>query len=99
MNYKKVPHYAEGGEVRDPSSHRTPGQIRRMDRGYNARPEMIRRRTEQGKARRMLGLKVGDPRDAGHLKSLDRGGKTVRSNIAPQSQSENRGWRRKGAQP
>lgn len=87
-NYRKP----EG--VRDPSSHRTPAQIRKMDRGYNSTPEMIRRRSEQNKARRMLGLKKGDPRDAGHVKMLDRGGKTVRSNLEPQSRRKNRGWRR-----
>ena len=85
-NYKKP----EG--VRDPSSHRTPEQIRHMDRNYNSRPEMIRRRGEQNKARAMLGLKVGDPRDAGHRVPLDHGGKTTRSNLEPQSQKKNRGW-------
>lgn len=79
---------------RDPSSHRTPEQIRKMDRTYNSRPEMIRRRSEQNKGRRMLGLKKGDPRDAGHVHPLDKGGKTTKSNLAPQSRKENRGWRR-----
>ena len=86
MSYKK-----EG--VRDPSSHRTPAQIRKMDRGYNSRPEMIRRRGEQNKGRRMLGLEKGDPRDAGHLRPLDKGGRTTYKNIAPQSKKKNRGWR------
>lgn len=88
-HYKKKP---EG--VRDPSSHRTPEQIRKMDHGYNSTAEMIRRRSEQNKGRRLLGLKKGDPRDAGHVKPLDKGGKTVRGNLAPQSRKENRGWRR-----
>ena len=87
MDYKK-----EG--VRDPSSHRTPEQIRKMARGYNHRPEIIRRRSEQNKARKMLGLKKGDPRDAGHIKPLDHGGKTTMSNLRPQSRKENRGWER-----
>jgi hypothetical protein len=94
MNYKKyvVPHYAEGGEVRDPEAHRTPGQMRRQDRGYNSTPEQIRRRSEQNKGRALLGLKVGDPRDAGHIKPLDKGGKTTLSNLSPQSRKANRGW-------
>lgn len=79
---------------RDPSSHRTPEQIKSMDRGYNHTAEMRRRRGEQNKGRRILGLKVGDPRDAGHIKPLDKGGKTVHGNLEPQSQTENRGWRR-----
>ena len=88
MNYKKP----EG--VRDPSSHRTPEQIRKQVRGYNSTPEMIRRRSENNQARRMLGLKKGDPRDAGHKKMLDDGGKTTMSNLEPQSRAKNRGWRR-----
>jgi hypothetical protein len=85
---------AEGGQKRDPSSHRTPGQITRQVKGYNSRPEMIRRRSEQNKGRRMLGLKKGDPRDAGHKKMLDDGGKTTKSNLEPQSRKKNRGWAR-----
>jgi hypothetical protein len=88
-----------GKGKRDPVSHRTPEQIREMDRGYNSQPHMIKRRSEQNKARRMLGLEKGDPRDAGHIKALDRGGKTVRGNLEPQSRAHNRGWRRRGAQP
>jgi hypothetical protein len=98
-NYKKAGCYAAGGEVRDPSSHRTPGQIHKMDNGYNSRPDIIKRRDAQNKGRKILGLKVGDKRDAGHIKSLDRGGKTVKSNLAPQSQKFNRGWRSRGVQP
>lgn len=79
---------------RDPSSHRTPEQIAEMDAGYNHQPETIRRREEQNKGRRMLGLKKGDARDAGHIKPLDKGGKTTKSNLEPQSQKLNRGWRR-----
>lgn len=86
MNYKKG--------VRDPSSHRTPAQIRKMDRGYNATDEMTRRRSEQNKGRKLLGLKVGDPRDAGHIRPLDHGGKTVKGNLEPQSHKKNRGWER-----
>lgn len=86
--------YPKSQGVRDPSSHRTPEQIREMDRGYNATDEMTRRRGEQNKGRRLLGLKVGDPRDAGHIRPLDRGGATKKGNLEPQSRKENRGWRR-----
>lgn len=89
--------YSKG--TRDPSSHRTPEQIHSMDRGYNATPTMRRRRAEENKGRRILGLKVGDLRDAGHIHSLDKGGPTVRSNLEPQSRKKNRGWRRDGKQP
>ena len=81
-------------DVRDPTSHRTPAQIRKQVAGYNHRPEMIQRRGEQNKGRRIMELKVGDPRDAGHKKPLDKGGKTTRSNLEPQSRAKNRGWRK-----
>lgn len=84
---------AEKGETRDPSSHRTPGQIKRMDRNYNHTPEARAKRVENGKARDMLGLKVGDPRDAHHKKPLRSGGKTTKANVAPVAKSKNRGWR------
>lgn len=77
---------------RDSRSHRTIDQIHNMDAGYNHTPEMIRRRGEQNKGRRILGLKKGDARDAGHIKPLDHGGKTVKGNLEPQSRKKNRGW-------
>ena len=36
---------------RDPKSHRTPEQIKKMDRGYNATPEMVSKRTKNNQAR------------------------------------------------
>ena len=84
---------------RDPSSHRTPEQIQNMDRGYNHMPVMIKRRSNDTTARRLLGLKKGDPRDAGHIKSQDTGGKTTKGNLEPQTRNYNRGWRRRGVEP
>jgi len=34
---------------------------------YQGKPEQIRRRAQRNKARRELGLKKGDPREAGHV--------------------------------
>jgi hypothetical protein len=83
--------------VRDPKSHRTPAQIRKMDRGYNSRPEMIRRRGENNKARALLmkeGLvRKGDGKDVDHKKPLDKGGTNHRSNLRVMPKSRNRGWR------
>lgn len=94
---------AEGGEKRDPSSHRTPGQIKRKNRGYDARPEMVKRRMANNKARSIMmkagRVKKGDGKDVAHKKSLDSGGTTVLENLAVQSQKKNRGWRRNGPQP
>jgi hypothetical protein len=88
---------AENGEKRDPSSHRTPTQIKRMDRGYNARPENVRKRVMNDQARRTLtkeGLvKKGDGKDVDHKKMLKDGGTNNRSNLRVKSASWNRGWR------
>lgn len=85
---------AEGGQKRDPSSHRTPGQIKRQARGYNARPEQIKKRTARNKARKKLGLKVGDPRDADHKKPLRSGGGNGKRNLRAVHKSKNRAWRK-----
>ena len=45
---------------RDPVSHRTPEQIRKMDRGYNATPEMVKKRTMNNQARSMFMLMVSN---------------------------------------
>ena len=48
----------------------------------------------RNKARKELGLKVGDPRDAGHKKAVSRGGKTTLRNLFAQNSSENRSFSR-----
>lgn len=91
--------YKKPAGVRDPSSHRTPDQIHQMDHGYNHDGAMVKRRANDNKARKMLGLKKGDPRDAGHIKSQDRGGPTTKGNLEPETKNYNRGWRRRGVEP
>jgi len=90
---------AEKGEKRDPSSHRTPTQVRRQVKGYNHRPENIKRRVQRDKARRMLEkegkVKKGDGKDVGHKKPERQGGSNARSNLRVESRSTNRGWRKK----
>jgi len=87
---------AEKGETRDPSSHRTPGQIKRKNKGYDARPENIKARTNNNKARAMLAkeglVHKGDGKDVHHKKPQRSGGSTERSNLAVKSAHENRGW-------
>lgn len=84
--------------VRDPSSHRTPEQIRKMDRGYNATDEMTRRRGMQNKARAIMAKDVGKAKLAGkdvdHKVMLDHGGGNSRSNLRIRTQKQNRGWAR-----
>lgn len=90
---------AENGEKRDPSSHRTPTQIRRQVKGYNARPENVKKRVMNNAAREQLkkeGLvKKGDGKDVDHKKPLRSGGSNARSNLRVMSQSKNRAWRGK----
>ncbi len=88
---------AEKGEKRDPSSHRTPGQIKRLDRGYNATEEMKKKRGMNNAARAKLmkegKVKKGDGLDVDHKKPLRSGGGNSRSNLRAIPASKNRGWR------
>lgn len=89
---------AENGEKRDPSSHRTPGQIKRKNAGYDARPENVAKRVKNNQARAIMEkegkVKKGDGKDVDHKKGLRDGGSNARSNLRVQSQHKNRGWRR-----
>lgn len=91
---------AEGGEKRDPKSHRTPTQIKRKNRGYDARPENVAKRVKNNQARSMLEkegrVKKGDGKDVHHKKPLRSGGGNSRSNLEVADRSKNRGWRKHG---
>lgn len=91
---------AENGEKRDPSSHRTPGQIKRMNRTYDARPEKIAGRVMRNQARAKLAaegkVKKGDGKDVDHKKMVKDGGTNARSNLRVVDASKNRAWRSKG---
>lgn len=63
-------------------------------REYHARPEQKKNRAARNKARRVMGLKKGDPREVDHVKPLDKGGGNGRSNLRIVSRKVNR---RKGA--
>lgn len=90
---------AEGGEKRDPKSHRTPTQIKRKNRGYDAKPENVAKRTKNNQARAMLAkegkVSKGDGKDVDHKKPLRSGGSNKRSNLRVVDASTNRGWRSK----
>jgi hypothetical protein len=81
---------------RDPVSHRTPEQIKKMDRGYNATPEMVKKRTMNNQARAMLTkegkVRKGDGKDVDHKKPLRHGGGNGRSNLRVMEKSRNRAW-------
>jgi hypothetical protein len=89
---------AEKGQTRDPSSHRTPGQIKRMDGGYNHTPTNIKKRVQRDTARAML-MKEGkvkkyDNLDVNHIKPVRSGGTNARSNLNVETEKKNRGWER-----
>ena len=89
---------AEKGQTRDPSSHRTPGQIKKMDHGYNATPTNIKKRVQRDTARAMLmkegRVKKGDNLDVNHIKPVRSGGTNARSNLNVETEKKNRGWER-----
>lgn len=83
---------------RDPVSHRSPADIRRMDRGYNSTPENIQKRSLRNKARRIMRDKVGAAaiagKDVDHKHPVRSGGGNGAGNLRVQSPHKNRGWRR-----
>lgn len=84
-------------EKRDPSSHRTPSQIRKQVNGYNARPENVAKRVKNNQARAIMEkegrVRKGDGKDVDHREPLRNGGGNNRSNLRVMSKSRNRGWR------
>ena len=91
-------------EKRDPSSHRTPSQVRKMDRGYNSQPHIIANRSQQNQARAIMRKKLGDAaiagKDVGHKRSVISGGSNSAGNLRVETRNKNRGWERnKGSRP
>ena len=89
---------AEGG-TRSPTSHRTPGQMKKMSRGYNATPEQIDNRSERNSARAIMKKKVGEAAIAGkdidHKNPIRSGGGNSKGNLRVRSIASNRGWEKK----
>jgi hypothetical protein len=85
--------------TRDPSSHRTPEQIKKMDRGYNHRPSIIKNRTERNQARSIMRKDLGSAaiagKDVDHKVMVKDGGTNARSNLRVRSEHANRGWEKK----
>lgn len=61
---------------------------------YHSKPEQRRNRSERNKARRIMGLKIGDNREVDHVKPLIKGGSFDKSNLKIMSRTANR---KKGA--
>ncbi len=89
--------YGKNG-TRDPSSHRTPEQVHKMDAGYNHRPLLVNRREERNQARAILSreglVHKGDGKDVDHIHPVRSGGTNARSNLRVKSAHWNRGWDR-----
>lgn len=65
---------------------------------YTSKPEVVKKRVEQNKARRMMekeGLvRKGDGKDVDHKTPLSKGGTTSRSNLRVVDRSSNRSFSR-----
>lgn len=58
------------------------------------KPTRVKDRAARNAARKKLGLKVGDPRDAGHKKALSKGGSKGLANLFAQDASTNQSFSR-----
>jgi hypothetical protein len=55
-----------------------------------ASPKQIKARSLRNKARKILGLEVGDPRECDHIKPLSKGGSNKKENLRAVSIATNR---------
>jgi hypothetical protein len=82
-------------EKRSPTAHRTPSQIRKHGRTYQATAEQKKNRAKRNAARAQAikdgRAKKGDGKDVGHKKPLSKGGSNAKSNTKVQSKKANRG--------
>jgi hypothetical protein len=65
---------------------------------YTSKPEVVKKRVEQNKARRMMEkagkVKKGDGKDVDHKTPLSKGGRTTPGNLRVVSRSTNRSFSR-----
>ncbi len=59
-------------------------------RDFHGKPKQIKLRGQRNKARAVLGLLAGDPREVDHKKPLSKGGSNKRNNLRAVSRSTNR---------
>ena len=59
-------------------------------REYHSKPEQKKNRAARNKARKIMGLKVGDPREVDHKKPLSKGGSNSKRNLRVVSRTTNR---------
>ena len=86
---------AEDGEKRSPITHRTPKQIKRHSRTYQAKPGQKKKRAKRNAARAKVvkskGAAAVAGKDVGHKRPLSKGGSNSASNLKVQSKKSNRG--------
>ena len=86
---------AENGEIRSKTAHRTPGQIKRHSRTYQAKPEQKKKRAKRNAARAAVkkskGASAVAGKDVGHKTPLSKGGSNAAGNLKVQSKKSNRG--------
>lgn len=86
---------AEGGQKRDPSTHRTPGQTLRHRREYQQTPEQReinrRRKKLRYKAEQAGLVRRNDGKDVSHKRAIVNGGSDSLKNVTVQSDNKNRG--------
>jgi 5-methylcytosine-specific restriction endonuclease McrA len=84
---------AEGGEKRSPTAHRTPGQIKRHGRTYQARPSQRKNRAKRNAARAKLmkqgRVRRGDGKHVDHKKPMSKGGGNSSKNLQVLSRRAN----------
>lgn len=82
-------------EKRSPTAHRTPSQIKKHGRTYQASPAQKKNRAQRNAARAMLEkegkVRKGDGKDVAHKTPIKRGGSNTRKNLKVSSRKKNRG--------
>lgn len=59
-------------------------------RDFHGKPSQVKKRQMRNEARKKLGLKKGDPREADHKKPLSKGGSNNKKNLRAVSRKTNR---------
>ena len=57
---------------------------------FHGKPKQVENRAKRNTARRVSGLKVGDKREADHIRPLSKGGSNLKKNIRIVSRTTNR---------
>lgn len=82
-----------------PGRH-TKADYKRHYEEYQSRPDVMKKRAMNNKARRMMKEEKGAAaikgKDVHHVRPQRSGGATTMSNLAVRSVAKNRGWKRKG---